>query len=104
VAIVHRGTIHDVGPVSKLLDANVLQTDVILRVPPDARATFEARVPAGATARWLEEEVTVVLPQGADLQGFLKGALEVATVVSVAPRRESLEELFLKRTQGGQAS
>jgi ABC-2 type transport system ATP-binding protein len=99
VAIIHRGTIHDVGPMSKLLDANVLTTDVILRVPAEARAGFEAELPAGAAARWLEDEVTVTLPAGADLEGFLKGALESARLVSVTPRRESLEDLFMRRTK-----
>ena len=37
------------------------------------------------------------LPEGADVDAFLKAALAAgASVVSVTPRRESLEDLFVR--------
>jgi ABC-2 type transport system ATP-binding protein len=99
VAIIAGGRIHDVGPVAKLLDANVLATDVVLRVAPAGRAALEALVPAGVAPRWIEDEVTLSLPAAVELEAFLRAVLDVARVVSVTPRRESLEDLFVKRTR-----
>ena len=99
VAIISEGRILEVGPVTRLLDANVLATEVVLRVDPDRREALEAAVPEGATSRRLEDEVTVTLPTGADLEGFLQRACGLARVISVTPKRESLEDLFVRRTR-----
>ena len=99
VAIIAGGKIHDVGPVAKLLDAEILATDVVLRVAPDKKDAFAAAVPSGATTRWLDDEVTVTLPSGAEPEPFLRAALDLGRLISVTPRRESLEDLFVRRTR-----
>ena len=99
VAIVAKGTVHDVGTVAKILDAQILGTDVVLRCGADARAALEAKIPASATARWIDGEVTVRLPTDVPVEPFLVEACALARVLGVSPHRETLEDLFVRRTK-----
>jgi hypothetical protein len=46
-------------------------------------------------------DIALELPARADLDGFLRAALATgASVVSVSPRRESLEDLFVREAAG----
>lgn len=102
VAIIAKGEVHDVGTVSKILDAHVLGMDVTLRCESAQRATLEARVPARAQARWIEGgEVVVRFPNDVPVEPFLAEACALARVVEVAPHRETLEDLFVRKTKGG---
>ena len=77
VAIVVGGHVRDVGPLGRLLSPRVLSTEVVLRVG--------------------EEERAHTLPSAADVDGFVREALARGEhLVSVAPRRESLEDLFVR--------
>jgi ABC-2 type transport system ATP-binding protein len=90
VAIIVSGKVLDVGPVDKLLDATLLGTDVVLAQEP-------VDLPAGAKARRVGDSVNVALPPEADVAAFLRAN---GRIVSVTPRKESLEDLFVKRAKG----
>jgi ABC-2 type transport system ATP-binding protein len=83
VAIIAGGALHDVGPVSDLVDRSLRATTIILRAQDGGEETVE--VPG-------DGDVDQVLAQARD-----RGA----RVVSVTPRRERLEDLFLRRAGGG---
>ncbi len=93
VAMIFAGRIRNVGPLSELLTARLLSTEVCLRhnvgqIPP---------LPVGAQLRQTPDGMMVDLPEGADVDAFLKAALASATnIISVTPRRESLEDLFVR--------
>jgi ABC-2 type transport system ATP-binding protein len=100
-AIIVNGVIHDVGPVGKLLDAKLLGTDVVLAGAAEAQVS--PLLPEGARVRTATDHLAVTLPPGADLEKFLAASYGVARVISVTPRRESLEDLFVRRAREGEA-
>jgi ABC-2 type transport system ATP-binding protein len=93
VAMIFAGRIRSVGPLSELLTARLLSTEVSLRhgvgqIPP---------LPEGARQRRSPDGILVDLAEGTDVDGFLKAALAAgAGIISVTPRRESLEDLFVR--------
>ncbi len=79
VAIVVGGAVRDVGPLAKLLSPRLLGTEVVTRA-------------AGEEAPRVAQ-----LAGDADVSAFIRGALERGeTVEAVSPRRESLEDLFVR--------
>ena len=122
VAIVVSGRLRSVGPLSVLLSARLLATEVVVRpqrhagsaptaglgglpfLPtlPDGtrrlsstRALFDDN--AGADSDGHAGDVVLELPAGVDVDGFLRAVLDRGgSVVSVTPRRESLEDLFVR--------
>jgi ABC-2 type transport system ATP-binding protein len=99
VAIVIGGSLRSVGPLGALLSARLLSTEVVLR--PPAGGLSRLALPAGARqAVSSDHGVSLELPDGTDVDAFLRAALAVgASVVSVSPRRESLEDLFVREAQ-----
>ena len=92
VAIVAGGRLRSVGTLASLLSPRVLSTEVVLRgAAPPALPDGARRLPGdGVTA--------VELPAGADVDGYLRAALQAGgAVVSVTPRRESLEDVFVRQ-------
>ena len=98
VAIVVGGRLRSVGPLASLLSAKLLSTEVVLRAPAGIAADprfpspppGSRRLPGGA-------DTALELPAGADVDGFLRAALAAgAAIVAVIPRRESLEDLFVR--------
>jgi hypothetical protein len=59
--------------------------------------------PAGGSVRDSPDGLLFELPAQADVDAFLKAALaQGASILSVTPRRESLEDLFVRQaTEGG---
>jgi hypothetical protein len=56
--------------------------------------------PPGTRQHLTSDGLRLDIPEGADVDGFLRAALQTgATLVSVAPRRESLEDLFVREAQ-----
>jgi ABC-2 type transport system ATP-binding protein len=93
VAMVFAGRLRNVGPLASLLSARLLSTEVVLR---PAAGGLPA-LPPGARQRQASDGVAVELPEGADVDAFLRAALALgASVLSVSPRKESLEDLFLR--------
>lgn len=125
VAIVVAGRLRSVGPLSVLLSARLLATEVVLRprlpqaasaladmmggLPPLpagarhlaggplSRALASTDATASAEADGEPQDVVLELPAGVDVDDFLRAALDRgSSVVSVTPRRESLEDLFVR--------
>ncbi|MES1172317.1 MAG: ABC transporter ATP-binding protein [Bacteroidota bacterium] len=124
VAIVVGGRLRSVGPLAALLSARLLATEVVIRPAPVAGAgggsSAADRLPALPDgARWLFRgrtgegdsgagggagDVALELPPQADVDEFLRAVLgQRASVVSVTPRRESLEDLFVREASAREA-
>ncbi|HET6280742.1 MAG TPA: ABC transporter ATP-binding protein [Polyangia bacterium] len=96
VAIVVGGNIRNVGPLGALLSARLLSTEVVLQ--PLAGAALA--LPPGTHEHAGSDGLRLDLPEGADVDGFLRAALAAgAKVLSVSPRRESLEDLFVREAR-----
>jgi len=93
VAIVARGEVQSQGTPAELMKRTVLGIDVTVRLPddPGELAANASRV------RRIGDELSLTLPADADVDAWLASAREKgAKVVAVAPRHETLEELFLR--------
>jgi ABC-2 type transport system ATP-binding protein len=102
VAIVVGGRLRSVGSLAALLSARVLSTEVVLRPARALAGTGPdgglPPLPPGARRLPGDAEVALELPAEADVDEFLRAALAGgAAVVSVTPRRESLEDLFVRQ-------
>jgi ABC-2 type transport system ATP-binding protein len=93
VAVIHQGRVQEVGPVVALVDRTHDGTDVVLRT------TETLAIPDGAIQRRIGDEVTVGLPPDFDVTAFLATLDGKARVMSVTPRRESLEDWFVRLTR-----
>lgn len=93
VAMIFAGRIRNVGPLSELLTARLISTEVCLRHDVGQIPTL----PAKAQLRHTPDGMMVDLPEEAEVDAFLKAALTAgSSVISVTPRRESLEDLFMR--------
>ena len=94
VAMIFAGRIRSVGPLAELLTARLLSTEVCLSL---AAGTLP-ELPAGTSPRQSPDGLLIDLPEGTDVDAFLKVVLASGChVISVTPRRESLEDLFLRQ-------
>jgi ABC-2 type transport system ATP-binding protein len=101
VAMIFAGRIRSVGPLAELLTARLVSTEICLR----SGSGPVPELPASATTHQSPDGVLVELPEGADVDAFLKTALgSGASVLSVTPRRESLEDLFVREASAKGAS
>jgi ABC-2 type transport system ATP-binding protein len=101
VAMVFAGRTRSVGPLHELLSARLLSTEVVLLQKGGA---LPAPPPGSASRTTAEGALAVELPDGADVSRYLEGALAAgAQVVSVAPRRESLEDFFIRNAAASRA-
>jgi ABC-2 type transport system ATP-binding protein len=100
VAIIVGGRLTEVGPVADLLDTSLAGTDLVVR----PRAPLEGVLPEGAKVRHAggaeKDEVTIALAPEVDVTDVLRRLADVARVVSVTPRRQTLEDLFVKKARG----
>ncbi len=101
VALIVGGKILDEGPVGKIVEGTLQGTDVVVRAPGEV--SFTELAPAGARVRRVEDEVTITLAADADVNAFLGAAAARGRIVSVTPRRQSLEDLFVKRIRERQS-
>ena len=101
VAMVFAGRTSAVGPLGQLLSARLLSTEVVLQ--PGAGGP--PPLPEGAAARTTAEGTHAVeLREGTDVDAFLKAALGAgAQVLAVSPRRESLEDFFIRQARRARA-
>jgi ABC-2 type transport system ATP-binding protein len=117
VAMVVAGRLRNVGPLSELLSARLLATEVVLRSGGGdlSSASISAQQGVGlpplpeGTRRLSGREgapggVVLEMPAGIDVDRFLGAALaRGANIVSVTPRRESLEDLFVREAAAREA-
>jgi len=95
VAIVARGKIEAQGTPGELVKRTVLGVDVIVVVPAEA----DAELTAGASRiRRVGDELALTLPADVDADAWLDRArARGAKIVSLQPRYETLEDLFLRK-------
>jgi ABC-2 type transport system ATP-binding protein len=95
VAIIVKGKLHDVGRIDALIDRTVRSVAVRLRADAAQMAEVEK---LAARAERLGDEVSLELDGDTDVDALLASARALgAKVVSVTPRHETLEDLFLRR-------
>lgn len=108
VAILVRGKLHEVGRIAELIDRRVRSTEVTLRLEgagAGGEVPGELGLDDGAEATRRGDELVVELPGGADVDALIDRAHGLgARVVSVTPRHETLEDLFLRRARPEAAS
>jgi len=101
VALVVAGRTVSEGPLASLLSAQVIGTEVHLR--PSAAGTLP-ELPNGVDKLVSGGDVRLDLPASVDVDTFLLSAVNAgAHVISVQPRRESLEEYFVQQANKGNA-
>ncbi len=95
VAIVARGQIQSQGSPAELVKRTMLGIDVTVRVAAEA----DAELTEGAShVHRTGEELTLTLPADADVDAWLVRARDKgAKVLSITPRQETLEDLFMRR-------
>ncbi|HSD89711.1 MAG TPA: ABC transporter ATP-binding protein [Kofleriaceae bacterium] len=95
VAIIARGSLQATGKPTELLGKTVLGIDVTLRIPADHDL---GELTAGASRiRRAAEEMSLTLPADTDVDAWLSRARDAgAKLVSVTPRHETLEDMFLR--------
>jgi ABC-2 type transport system ATP-binding protein len=101
VAMVFAGHTRSVGPLGELLSARVINTVVVLQ----AEGGGLPGTPAGARVRETPEGASAFeLGPEADVDAFLRAAVTAgARILSVTPRRESLEDVFIRQASAGVA-
>jgi ABC-2 type transport system ATP-binding protein len=101
VAMIFAGRVRSVGPLSELLTTRLLSTEVAFRRDESALPPL----PTGATTRTSPDARLVDLPEEANVDAFLLAALQRGCqLLAVIPRRESLEDLFVREAQAGKGA
>jgi len=98
VAILTKGTLHDIGTIRELVKDTLLATEVVLRSDAeDVLGALEAEV---QLARRRPGELFVTLGPELDVDAYLARARDLgARLVSVTPRHETLEDVFIRSAQ-----
>ncbi len=98
VAIVVRGQLQAHGTPAELVSRSITAVDVIVRLAP-ADADTTAALAHGATrVRRLGEELSLTLAADADIDAWIARAHAAgAKVLQIAPRHETLEQLFMRQ-------
>ncbi len=103
VAIVARGTLVASGTPQELVKRTLLGVDVIVRLPDNANA--DELVAGASRVRRAGDELSLSLSATDDVDAWLVRAHGAgAKVVSVTPRHETLEDLFLREVAGADAA
>jgi ABC-2 type transport system ATP-binding protein len=98
VAIIVGGRLHDVGRVMELVDRSLVSTAVRLRLAAEVGAAALEACSRRAERRG--DELELELGPDADVDQILADARGLgARVISVAPRHETLEDLFVRRAR-----
>lgn len=98
VAMIFAGRVRSVGPLAELLTTRLLSTEVAFRREEGQLPTL----PVGATTRLTPDAQLVDLPEGSKVDDFLLAAIQSGCrVLAVTPRRESLEDLFVREALAG---
>jgi ABC-2 type transport system ATP-binding protein len=102
VAIIVKGTVRFEGDPHTVLEQEERDTEIVLTgVPPALASALDER--CGTTVRGVGERIELRVPPK-QVDELLRDALAAgASVVSVAPRRATLESLFLTAVQQGGA-
>jgi len=98
VAIVVNGRTVECGPPDQLVDARVLSIEVLVNQPPPP--LLQALEAAGHAYEQVGETVRVDLDRDADVDAVVDLVRsKQGRIVSVTPRKESLEDVVVRRTR-----
>ncbi|HEY0477237.1 MAG TPA: ABC transporter ATP-binding protein [Kofleriaceae bacterium] len=104
VAIIARGQLQAHGTPAELVSQALQGVDVRVKLPPggtdaDADAARDAALAAGATrVRRVGDELSLTLAADTDVDAWIARAHATgARVLQIAPRHETLEDLFVRR-------
>jgi ABC-2 type transport system ATP-binding protein len=104
VAIIARGSLQSEGTPAELVRRSVLAIEIAVRAPDAAAADALSTAPA-TRLRFADGELVVSVPPDTDVDAWLARARELgATTLSVAPRHETLEDLFMRQIAGADDS
>ena len=104
VAIMNRGEVVAYGALDELLRREIRAVEIELARCDDAVSERTKALPSTSMGR-LHDHALVTVHGEAEAQAVLAAALEgKAHVVSVTPRRETLEDLFVRKAIGATAS
>jgi ABC-2 type transport system ATP-binding protein len=97
VAIIARGELQAHGTPAELVSQRLQGIDVVVRLP--AAPDGDAALAGGASrVRRVGDELSLTLPADADVDAWIARAHAAgARVLQVAPRHETLEDLFVRR-------
>ena len=102
VAIVARGQLQAHGTPAELVSRSLQGVDVTVRLAAGEPAA--ALADGAHRVRRVGDELSLTLPADADVDAWLARAHAAgAKVVAVAPRHETLEDLFVRRVAGADA-
>jgi ABC-2 type transport system ATP-binding protein len=101
VAIIARGQLTAQGKPADLIKRTTLGVDIIVRV----EGTVDDLTQGASRVRHVGDELSLTLPADADVDAWLAKARDKgAKVVSVTPRHETLEDLFMRQIAGADQS
>jgi ABC-2 type transport system ATP-binding protein len=96
VAIIARGQLQSHGSPSELVKKTTLAVEIVVHLPADAAA--DDLVATADRVRRVGDELAVVIPASIDVDDWLRRAHAAGgKIVSVTPRHETLEDLFLRQ-------
>ena len=112
VAIIARGRLQALGTPAELVSRSLRGVEIVVRLPPTVSPDISPDAPAldaltdGASrVRRVGDELSLTLAADADVDAWIARAHAAgARVVQVAPRHETLEELFVRRVAGADAA
>jgi ABC-2 type transport system ATP-binding protein len=100
VAIIARGQLQAQGAPAELMSRRVQGIDITVRL---AAADDTALVGGATRVRRVGDELSLTLAADADLDAWIARAHAAgAKVMEIAPRHETLEDLFLRQVAGGE--
>lgn len=103
VAIIARGALQSEGTPAELIKRTVLGIDVSVRIAADA--DVGGLLDGASRVRRVGDELSLTLAASADVDTWLAAARDRgAKVIAVAPRHETLEDLFLRQIASADAS
>jgi ABC-2 type transport system ATP-binding protein len=99
VAIVARGELQAHGTPAELVSQRLQGVDVVVRLPAGDTGDAGTGLASGASrVRRVGDELSLTLPADADVDAWIARAHAAgARVLQVAPRHETLEDLFVRR-------
>ena len=105
VGFIVKGKVRDIGALSDIVGSRVFGVEITLRTDGELDAAGLAKLEASvATLRRLDKDLFVSMTPDADVDEFLAMSRALGLkVVSVAPRHQTLEDVFLEEAKKGAA-
>jgi ABC-2 type transport system ATP-binding protein len=103
VAIIARGQLQAHGTPAELVSRTLLGVDITVRLPAGAGEPERALTEGAARVRRVGDELSLTLAADDDVDAWISRAHAAgARVLEIAPRHETLEDLFLRQVAGAE--